>query len=306
MSTRSRGRSCRVNSELHLNLLERTDRLYGIREALRRVISPSSRVLDAGCGSGLLSIWAAQLGAMDVIGVDSDSVDVAQELAIANGVRANVRFVSADLFNESSSELIGDRNVIVAMLFLNDPRRDERQIEIILSLRKRHLTASGVMIPSRVVTRGRLLEWPDQDYQSWLIRTQERTHRLSNLYGVDLSPLHRSIAAGTWHSQFPARNWTGRYPGAGYEIRTEAVEAYTVDLHRGEFNPPSQVVATATSRGAANTLLWVQEIWFEDILLFSNESISWLEHSVWCEPGQPVEMKLGKSWRDRNVIELGG
>jgi ribosomal protein L11 methyltransferase len=53
-------------------------------------------VLDYGCGSGILAIAAARLGAGEVIGVDidPDAVRAARDNAAANGV--DVRFASAD------------------------------------------------------------------------------------------------------------------------------------------------------------------------------------------------------------------
>jgi ribosomal protein L11 methyltransferase len=45
-------------------------------EAIERVVSPGMRVLDVGCGSGILSIAAAKLGASAVCAVDIDPVCV--------------------------------------------------------------------------------------------------------------------------------------------------------------------------------------------------------------------------------------
>jgi ribosomal protein L11 methyltransferase len=57
--------------------------------ALERVADRGSvtaaRVLDVGCGSGILSIAAARLGAADVLGVDTD--EIAVEATIANARR---------------------------------------------------------------------------------------------------------------------------------------------------------------------------------------------------------------------------
>jgi SAM-dependent methyltransferase len=54
-------------------------------------------VLDAGCGSGKFSYWAAQYGARIVIGVDfSDSVKIARKLT--RGL-SNVQIINANLYN---------------------------------------------------------------------------------------------------------------------------------------------------------------------------------------------------------------
>lgn len=57
------------------------------------------KVLDVGCGSGILSIAAALLGAGDVLGVDIDpvAVEVAQENIRLNQVEATCRAAYGDL-----------------------------------------------------------------------------------------------------------------------------------------------------------------------------------------------------------------
>lgn len=57
-------------------------------EALERMMTPALDVLDLGCGSGILSIAAAKMGANKVVGVDIDplSVEASIENGEANGV----------------------------------------------------------------------------------------------------------------------------------------------------------------------------------------------------------------------------
>jgi ribosomal protein L11 methyltransferase len=63
-----------------------------ILEALERSIRPGDRVLDYGCGSGILAIAAAKLGAKEVAAVDIDpqALAAAEENAAANGVQLRV------------------------------------------------------------------------------------------------------------------------------------------------------------------------------------------------------------------------
>ncbi len=68
-------------------------------EALERAVRPGMRVLDAGCGSGILSLAAAKLGARAVLAVDidPDCVRVTDENARANGVERIVRAAQGSL-----------------------------------------------------------------------------------------------------------------------------------------------------------------------------------------------------------------
>jgi ribosomal protein L11 methyltransferase len=59
----------------------------------------SIRVLDAGCGSGILALSAARLGVRDVTGFDNDpeAIRVSLENADLNGLSGSVRFMVAGL-----------------------------------------------------------------------------------------------------------------------------------------------------------------------------------------------------------------
>lgn len=68
-------------------------------EAVERLNLGGKTVIDAGCGSGVLSIAAARLGAVRVYGFDNDpfSVDNAEENIRINGVQDRVTVEAADL-----------------------------------------------------------------------------------------------------------------------------------------------------------------------------------------------------------------
>ena len=62
-------------------------------------MSPGERLLDAGCGSAILAISAARLGANHVLAVDMDpyACEAARENAVVNGVTWSVRVEEADV-----------------------------------------------------------------------------------------------------------------------------------------------------------------------------------------------------------------
>ena len=81
-------------------------------ELLEKYLTAEDTVLDVGCGSGILAITAALLGAKDIIGCDIDevAVKVAGENAELNNVHNKISFHKGDL----TSQVEGSFNVIVA------------------------------------------------------------------------------------------------------------------------------------------------------------------------------------------------
>jgi ribosomal protein L11 methyltransferase len=85
-------------------------------EWLERKVSAHCSVLDYGCGSGILAIAAARLGAGQVAGVDIDpqAVEAAYANAERNGVSA--------LFADSTQPVAGEYDLVVANILSNPLR----------------------------------------------------------------------------------------------------------------------------------------------------------------------------------------
>lgn len=85
-------------------------------EWLERQVTESSSLLDYGCGSGILAIAAARLGAGRVAGVDIDpqAVESARANAERNGVSA--------LFADSAKPVAGEYDLVVANILSNPLR----------------------------------------------------------------------------------------------------------------------------------------------------------------------------------------
>ena len=85
-------------------------------EWLERNVAAGCTVLDYGCGSGILAIAAARLGAARVAGVDIDpqAVEAARANAERNGVTA--------LFADSTQPLAGEYDLVVANILSNPLR----------------------------------------------------------------------------------------------------------------------------------------------------------------------------------------
>ena len=86
--------------------------------ALEELVRPGMDVLDLGCGSGILAIAAARLGAGRVLAVDNDPIAVktAQENAVANGVQETVRVVHGSLAEAEESYDLVAANILAAVI----------------------------------------------------------------------------------------------------------------------------------------------------------------------------------------------
>ena len=79
-------------------------------ETIESLAAPDKRVLDLGCGSGILSIGALVLGCREAVGCDIDpkAPDVAMDNAALNGI-------GADRFRVYAGDILADRGMRAAL-----------------------------------------------------------------------------------------------------------------------------------------------------------------------------------------------
>lgn len=85
-------------------------------EWLERSVQPGQDLLDYGCGSGILAIAAAKLGAASVAGVDIDPQAVTAARANAERNEVSARF------EDSAAPLAGEYDLVVANILSNPLR----------------------------------------------------------------------------------------------------------------------------------------------------------------------------------------
>lgn len=100
------------------------------------------KVLDVGCGSGILSIGAALLGSTDILGVeiDEDAVKVAQENVELNKVQGAVKVMQGDL----TKGIDYKADIIVANLMAD-------LVMMLSSSAQKHMEKDGVFISSGIL-----------------------------------------------------------------------------------------------------------------------------------------------------------
>lgn len=164
-------------------------------EALRRVVTPDSVVLDLGAGTGVLGLMAARLGARRVYLVDpEDIIDVAAEITEANGLARVVECVRARIEDVRLDE---PPDIIVSVLTGNFLVTEDL-LETLFFARDHLLKPGGTLVPSEAAMEAVPVSAPelhDQDIAGWS----------SVEHGVDLSAARRYAANTVYYRSTEVR-----------------------------------------------------------------------------------------------------
>lgn len=146
--------------------------------ALERLVDGGERVLDAGCGSGVLGMAALALGAAEVVGVDHDPAAIAASGANATRNRVGDRFTASDRPLDEVAADDGPFDLVVANLLLPDLVALTPALGAALTA-DGSLAVSGVVVDQRqplvaAATRSGLVPVDEDAAEGWLAITFAR------------------------------------------------------------------------------------------------------------------------------------
>lgn len=158
---------------IHETMLRDAPRTLSYRRALTEnpALMEGAAVLDVGCGTGVLSMFAARGGASKVVGVDfSETVRLAQQLVADNGLDG---VVSIRRGKVEDMELDGKFDVLVSewmgyCLFY------ENMLESVLDARDRYLKPGGTLFPDKCCMKLAAVADPSRPMAFW-----------ADVYGLD-------------------------------------------------------------------------------------------------------------------------
>ncbi|KAJ7838678.1 protein arginine N-methyltransferase [Mycena leptocephala] len=134
-------------------------------------------VLDVGCGTGILSMFAAKAGAKHVVGIDmSNIIDQAQKIIEANGFKDTITLVKGKL---EESELPYQEFDIIISEWMGYFLLYESMLDTVLLARDKYLKKGGLIFPDTATLYLAAIE--DQDYK------EEKINFWDNVYGFDYS-----------------------------------------------------------------------------------------------------------------------
>lgn len=290
----------------HLGLLLRFDRTFNLRQAIIEGVREGDSVMDAGCGLGILSQWAVSAGAKNVDAVDLSDLTLARKIAEDNGSLARVSFHQTNLFDfvEADPSRKSSYDVLIAMVYFNDPRRDETQTKLKRELKKKLLSPNGRLIPDRVEYTIVICDWPEFDWSSIQLRLHDQVREVSDRYDLELSSLWQHLSTHPINEYFPPRDRHGRIDLTSARLLSKETDAFAIDYLKDQCDYPPSVSAKLNQDGHPNVVVWWQRIIANNQLVFTNQSISWTSNSRFLEAGSEINLSLDDRWRQTNVMTI--
>ena len=162
---------------MHKVMLQDVIRTDAYAKSIKEVVKPEHTVLDFGCGTGVLAMFAARAGASKVIAVDrSPFIKTAREIAHRNS------FDNIDFYHDDHQSLQLDQKVdVIVSEWMGHCLFYEAMLEPLLAIRDRYLAKDGVMIPAEVSLHAGLV--CDEDLLEDLSFLRDQP------YDIDFSPI---------------------------------------------------------------------------------------------------------------------
>lgn len=133
-------------------------RIGAYADALRRVITTDSVVVDLGTGTGIFALLACRFGARRVYAIEpSDAIQVAREIAAANGFAERIEFrqaMSTEItLPERADVIVSDIGGVLPWF--------QTHLPSIADARRRFLAPGGALIPQQDAVWAAVVEAPD-------------------------------------------------------------------------------------------------------------------------------------------------
>jgi len=170
---------------IHEEMLKDEVRTLAYRRAIvgNRHLFKDKVVLDVGCGTGILCMFAAQAGAKMVIGVDnSEMLPIAQKIIKANNFDNTITLIKGKM---EEVQLPVEKVDIIISEWMGYFMLYEGMLDTVLYARDKYLAPGGIIMPDKCslyITAIEDGEYKDEKIEYW-----------NNVYGFDMSCI-REIA----------------------------------------------------------------------------------------------------------------
>lgn len=215
---------------IHEEMLKDSVRTESYRKAIQ--LNPGlfkdKIVLDVGCGTGILSMFAARAGAKHVYAVDCASIaDQARIIVEANALTDKVTVLRGKI---EELELPVESVDIIISEWMGYFLLYESMLDSVIYARDKWLTSDGVLMPDKATIKALAIE--DADYMN------EKIHFWDDVYGFDMSCIKEIAISEPLVDAVPSRGVISR-PTDVFKI-----DLYTVTKEQLDFETDFQIEFT--------------------------------------------------------------
>jgi SAM-dependent methyltransferase len=213
----------------HFTMLQDQARNAAYDAALRRAVTPDSRVLEIGSGSGILAMMAARAGARRVVTCEMTPAiaDKAAEIVARNGYADRVRVIAKHSSAlDAEADLDGRADILVSEIIGNGLINEfvlpahEHAVRDLLKPGARIIPARGAVRVALAHDSGKIAD-------------------MTNIAGFDLSPFET----------LAPRTQTYLVGDERLTLRSEAVDLFAFDFTSVRHCPPAAVSLDCVSTG---------------------------------------------------------
>ncbi|ODQ65548.1 S-adenosyl-L-methionine-dependent methyltransferase [Nadsonia fulvescens var. elongata DSM 6958] len=172
---------------IHEEMLKDDVRTLAYRNAIyqNRHMFKDKVVLDVGCGTGILSMFAARAGAKHVIGVDmSNIIGMARKIVKINGFEDKITLIQGKI---EEVEIPFPQVDIIISEWMGYFLLYESMLDSVLVARDKYLAPGGLIFPDKSTIYLAAIE--DGDYK------EEKVGFWKDVYGFDYSPFEEIVLA---------------------------------------------------------------------------------------------------------------
>lgn len=170
---------------IHEEMLKDETRTLSYRNAIyrNRHLFKDKIVLDVGCGTGILSMFAARSGAKHVIGVDmSNIIHMAEKIVEINGLSGRITLIKGKM---EEVELPFPKVDIIISEWMGYFLLYESMLDTVVAARDKYLVEGGLIFPDKATIYVAGIE--DGDYK------EEKFGFWKDVYGFDYTPFQEVV-----------------------------------------------------------------------------------------------------------------
>lgn len=259
-------------------------RVLQYRDAIRRQV-PGKNVIEIGCGTGILSIFAAQAGAKKVTAIEETEIlFLAREMVKANGYENTISIVAGNSKNVTPDE---PADIIIHEIIGNDPFA-ENMLFYIADARKRLIKEGGVFLPGRFTVCCAGFEAGDRQ------RILQEAKSFETLYGLNFDPYLEALAETSETAFIPIQSLTTMKP----RILSAECQLFAFDFNAGFDPQPPDVILEMeiTASGLLGGAYLYFTAWLDEQTPLGNSPFMPETHWGWqlVKFNEPVRVNAGE------------